>query len=96
MGEMLGCAKEGELERLPGTDVIWSELRWAARTEQVVHLEDLLLRRTRLGLLLQEGGVAHLDRIRLLCQEELGWGDMHWHEEAEAYKRLWKNCYSVP
>jgi glycerol-3-phosphate dehydrogenase len=96
MGEMLGCAKEGELERLPGIDVIWSELRWAARTEQVVHLEDLLLRRTRLGLLLQEGGVAHLDRIRLICQEELGWGDMHWHEEAEGYKRLWKKCYSLP
>jgi glycerol-3-phosphate dehydrogenase len=96
MGEMLGCAKEGELERLPGIDVIWSELRWAARTEQVVHLEDLLLRRTRLGLLLQEGGVAHLDRIRLICQEELGWGDMHWHDEAEGYKRLWKKCYSLP
>jgi len=96
MGEMLHCAKGGELERLPGADVLWAELRWAARTEQVVHLEDLLLRRTRLGLLLEEGGVAHLDRIRLICQEELGWGDMHWHEEAEAYKRLWKKCYNVP
>jgi glycerol-3-phosphate dehydrogenase len=46
--------------------------------------------------LLQEGGVAYLDRIRPICQEELGWGDMHWHEEAEGYKRLWKNFYSVP
>jgi glycerol-3-phosphate dehydrogenase len=96
VGEMLRCAKEGELERLPGTDALWSELRWAARAEQVVHLEDLLLRRTRLGLLLQEGGVAHLDRIRLICQEELGWDDMAWLEEAEAYKRLWKRCYRVP
>ncbi len=96
MREMVGCAKEGELERLPGTDVLWAEIRWGARREQVVHLEDLLLRRTRLGLLLQEGGAAHLERIRLICQEELGWGDMHWHEEVEAYKKLLRICYSVP
>jgi len=35
-------------------------LRWAARAEAVSHLDDLLLRRVRLGLLLPGGGVRHL------------------------------------
>ena len=36
-------------------------------------LVDLLLRRTRIGLLLPEGGMGHLLRIRTVCQAELGW-----------------------
>jgi glycerol-3-phosphate dehydrogenase len=40
---------------IPNTNVLWAELRWAARSEGVVHLDDLLLRRVRLGLLLAAG-----------------------------------------
>lgn len=95
-GEVVNCGKNGELTRVPATDTIWTELRWAARTEAVVHLEDLLLRRTQLGVLLREGGLAFFDRIRGICQEELGWDDDRWHQEAHAYKTLWRRCYSVP
>ena len=45
------CAKTGELDAIDGTGILWAELRWAAEHEAVVHLDDLLLRRTRLGLL---------------------------------------------
>ena len=34
-----------------GTQSLWTELRQATRAEGVVHLDDLLLRRVRLGLL---------------------------------------------
>jgi glycerol-3-phosphate dehydrogenase len=95
-GEVVNCGKNGELERVPATDILWAELRWAARTEAVVHLEDLLLRRTQLGVLLREGGLTFFDRIREICQEELGWDDDRWHQEAKAYKTLWRRCYSVP
>jgi glycerol-3-phosphate dehydrogenase len=95
-GEVASCAKQGEHDRIPGTDILWAELRWAARNENVVHLDDLLLRRTRLGLLVSEGGVARLDRIRVISEEELGWDDVRWHEEAQSYQTLWKRCYSVP
>lgn len=95
-GEVVNHSKDGELERVPGTDTLWAELRWTARTEAVVHLDDLLLRRTRLGILLQEGGLAFFDRIRAICQEELGWDDECWQHEAHAYKALWRRCYSVP
>jgi glycerol-3-phosphate dehydrogenase len=85
-----------ELETIPGTETVWAELRWAARGEAVMHLEDLLLRRTRLGLQLREGGAAVLPRIRALCQPELGWSDQRWEEEEQAYLALWKRHYGLP
>ena len=94
--EVIKCSKAGELTSLPGTNTLWAEIRWAARTEAVVHLEDLLFRRTHLGILLEEGGSAFLDSIRLICQEELGWEEDQWQQEAQAYKALRRRCYSVP
>ncbi|HKP52936.1 MAG TPA: glycerol-3-phosphate dehydrogenase/oxidase [Chloroflexia bacterium] len=92
---LLEEAQEGELERVPGTETVWAELRWAARTEMVVHLDDLLLRRTRLGQLLPRGGEALLPAIRLIIQQELGWDDARWNAEAERYMALWRTCYSL-
>ncbi len=93
---LLDAAQPGELATIPGTQALWAELRWAARAEAVVHLEDLLLRRVRLGLLLPGGGQALLSRIRDLCQAELGWDDGRWEAEEAAYLDLWQRCYSVP
>ncbi len=95
-GELVAAAEPGELRALSGTEILWAELRWAARAEGVVHLDDLLLRRTRLGLLLPEGGAELLPRIRTLCQAELGWSDERWEQEAAAYRELWRCCYSLP
>lgn len=94
--EVVKCAEPGELERIPETETLWVELRWALLNEAVIHLEDLLLRRTRLGVLLPEGGVSILDDVRALCQEILGWEDDRWHGEEAAYRSLWQKCYSVP
>ena len=93
---VVACAQAGELDLIPGTETLWAELRWAARAEAVQHLEDLMLRRTRLGLLLREGGRAHLDRIRAICQNELGWNDQRWDAETAAYLALCKTHYSLP
>ena len=93
---VVGAAQAGELDAIPGTETLWVELRWAARTEAVVHLQDLLLRRTRLGLLLRGGGTEHLARIRTLCQGELGWSDAHWDAEQAAYLALWHSHYRPP
>jgi glycerol-3-phosphate dehydrogenase len=82
-----------ELEPIGPTPVLWAELRWAARAEAVCHLDDLLLRRTRLGLLLPEGGRAWRTRIRAVAQAELGWDDERWRREVEAYQRLWEEAY---
>lgn len=90
------CGKAGELEPLPGTNILWAELRWAARTESVVHLDDLLLRRTQLGIVLEQGGLACFDRIKAICCEELGWDDDQWQQEEQAYRDLWQRCYRAP
>lgn len=93
---LLATAQRGELETIAGTTVLWAELRWAARAEGVVHLDDLLLRRVRLGLMAKHGASAHLPRIRAICQEELGWDDIRWEKEETAYRSLWDCCYSLP
>ena len=93
---LVAAAEAGELEAIPGTQTLWAELRWAARAEGVMHLDDLLLRRVRLGHLLPEGGKALLPRIRAICQPELGWDDARWEEGEAAYLALWHSAYSLP
>jgi glycerol-3-phosphate dehydrogenase len=92
---VLQAAQPDELQPIEGTPALWAELRWAARAEGVVHLDDLLLRRVRLGLLLPQGGLAQLDRIRSIAQPELGWGEERWAQEVKNYTQLWNRCYSV-
>ena len=94
--ELLAAAGAGELATIAGSESLWAELRWAARAEAVMHLEDLLLRRTRLGLQLRQGGAELLPRIRAICQAELGWDDRRWLAEEAAYLDLWRRCYSLP
>jgi len=93
---LVAAAEPGELERIPGSSTLWAELRWAARNEWIVHLEDLLLRRVRLGIQLPEGGSALLSQIRHICQQELGWDDERWLGEVAAYQALWRRHYSPP
>ncbi|MFL5654436.1 MAG: glycerol-3-phosphate dehydrogenase/oxidase [Ktedonobacteraceae bacterium] len=93
---LLALAHPGELEAIPGTHTLWAEVRWAAHAGGVVHLDDLLLRRVRLGLLLPHGGRAHLPTIRTLSQAELGWTDERWQQEEETYLTLVRTSYSLP
>jgi glycerol-3-phosphate dehydrogenase len=74
----------------------WAELAWAAENEAVVHLDDLLLRRVRLGLLLPNAGLDHMDRIRQLVQKPLGWSDEKWEKEIQRYKDIWRENYYLP
>jgi glycerol-3-phosphate dehydrogenase len=93
---LVEAAEPGDLRPIDGTLFTWAELRWAARQEGVVHLDDLLLRRVRLGLTLPQGGLAMLDRVRSVAQDELGWDDERWVQEVERYQELWRTGYSPP
>lgn len=94
--DLVRHAASDTLTPIPTTQTLWAELAWSAAHEGVMHLEDLLLRRTRLGLLLPEGGAAHLPRIRALCQTALAWDDARWEEEQSAYLQTWHSHYSLP
>jgi len=95
-GALLAAAGEDELALIAGTETAWAELRWAARAEAVQRLDDLLLRRTRLGLQLKQGGAGLMPRIRAICQPELGWDDARWLEEERDYLALWRSHYGLP
>jgi glycerol-3-phosphate dehydrogenase len=92
---LLACAQENELEAIENSTSLWAELRWAARTEGIIHLDDLLLRRTRLGLTLPQGATQLLERIRGIVQGELGWDNQLWLKEVSDYTRLWNRCYHL-
>jgi glycerol-3-phosphate dehydrogenase len=91
-----GPGSGAELEPIEGTLRLWAELRWAAANEGVVHLDDLLLRRVRIGLLLEDGGAEILPRVKDICREELGWDDARWEGEAAAYLKTWDRSYRPP
>jgi len=93
---LVAAARAGELTSVENTQTLWAELRWAARNEAVLHLDDLLLRRTRLGLLLSDGGETVLPMVEAICREELGWDAARWGTEETAYRELWRKCYSPP
>jgi glycerol-3-phosphate dehydrogenase len=94
--DLMRAARAGELTPVGNAPTLWAELRWAARTEEVTHLDDLLLRRTRLGLVLPGGAQSEMERIRSTCQEELGWNDIRWQNEADAYQALWQRAHAPP
>jgi len=93
---LVAAAAPGELTPIDGGVSLWAEIRWAARAEGIVHLDDLLLRRVRLGLLAPEGGMPWIDGVRTIAQPELGWDDARWNMEAAAYAQRWREAYSLP
>ena len=93
---LCASANSDDLECIPGTQTLWIELPLAARHEAVEHLDDLLLRRTRLGILLPQGALALLERIRRLCAPHLGWSDARWEAEIARYRALVHTHYQLP
>lgn len=87
-------AQTKELKPVFASGPLWSELRWAAQKEAVCRLEDLLLRRSRLGILCAQGGQSLLPEIQTICMQELGWDQQTWQQEKSAYLRLWQDYYS--
>lgn len=89
-------ARKGDGEKIPGTILLWGELRHAAEEEGCVNLSDLLLRRARLGLLLPDGGASVMGRVREIAQPALGWDDARWDAELADYQRTISGAYGVP
>ena len=93
---LIACANQGDLKHLGNSETLLHELIWACRHESVTHLDDLLLRRVRLGMLQPEGArltiEPHAERLRA----ELGWSPERWQEEWQRYLQIVQDFYSVP
>jgi len=83
-----------DLEHISGLPNLWAELRFAAQTGYIEHLDDLLLRRVRLGLLLPDGAKAELPGVKTILEAALGWDEKKWNAEAERYNQIYQNYYS--
>ncbi len=93
---LLREAGAGELQQIGDTQFCLAECRWAARNEAVQHLDDLLLRRTRLGSLLPAGGESLFPALESICATELHWDRARWQAEEARYREIWRNHYSLP
>lgn len=69
---------------------------WLLEQEAVEHLDDLMLRRTRLGLTRPQAGKAVLEHRRPQIQNALGWDDARWHQEMDRYLDIHQQFYGVP
>jgi glycerol-3-phosphate dehydrogenase len=93
---MIENAPASERAAIPGTRTCLAQARWAVRHESVVHLDDLMLRRTRLGLLLANGGEQVLADIRQIFEDEAGWTQEVWAAETDRYRRIIREYYTLP
>lgn len=69
---------------------------WLLEHEAVEHLDDLMLRRTRLGLTRPWAGQAVIEQRRQQIQSALGWDDGRWQQELDRYLNIHQQFYGVP
>lgn len=93
---LLAQADEGDRDLIKETQFCLAECRWVTKHESVVHLDDLLLRRTRLGLLLKNGARELFPSLEKICLQELGWDSVKWQSEVSRYQDILQQHYSLP
>lgn len=94
VAEVLALATPADLGRIPGTPYLYGEIVWALQREQVVYLEDLLLRRTRLGYLLPEGAKSLRAQLRDIAVNRCGWSASQFDAQWRAYRDVWQRSYA--
>jgi glycerol-3-phosphate dehydrogenase len=83
-----------DLKTIQGTPYSFAELVHAAENERIVHLDDLLLRRTRLGHLLPKGGAMLGGKLKARLLAPLGWDESRWNAEWKDYLALVDRAYA--
>ncbi|WP_019988786.1 glycerol-3-phosphate dehydrogenase/oxidase [Rudanella lutea] len=73
-------------ELVAGHPFVKAEVCYAARHEMAQTLEDLLLRRIRLGLVDWRAALAAIPTATALLSTELGWSDAHAQAQQQAFK----------
>lgn len=71
------------------------QITWILRHEMIQHLDDLMLRRLRAGVLLADAGTSLLPLIKPLCQLNLDWDDARWQAECVRYQQVINSSYRL-
>ena len=93
---LINNATHGDLKLIGSTNTLFAELKWILQHEMVIHLDDLLLRRCRIGLLLPKGGEQLFVQLQPLCQAALHWNEAQWQHEVGRYQTIIQRYYSLP
>lgn len=94
LSDLLNMSHPQSLDRVDDLYLHWAELPYNARYGMVEHLDDLLLRRTRLGMLLPDGGMGVMEKVKQLTQPELPWTEEEWQQEIARYQNIYQKAYS--
>ena len=92
--DLLNMSQPQDLQQVDELCLHWAELAYNARYGMVEHLDDLLLRRTRLGMLLPDGGLGVIEKVKQLTQSELPWTEEEWQSEITRYQEIYQKAYS--
>ena len=84
-----------DMKPIGNTPYSWAELKWAAKKEAIVHLEDLLMRRVRLAHLMPDGGLSLKDTFKEQLHSLLGWDEDRWKAEWVRYENHYKAYYRL-
>ena len=80
---------EGLGDTVAGTrDVLLAEIAYAVEAQDARHIEDVLLRRTRLAIELPDGGLSIVEQIADVLGTRLGWSDADRARELAQYRTL--------
>jgi len=94
--DLVNGSSPNEQNNLNETEFSLAECLWAIKYEAVEHLDDLLLRRTRLGMCLSNGGTELYPPLKEMFLNNLSWDEERWQKEVDRYEKIWKNHYSLP
>jgi len=75
-------------QKIVATPYYKAELHWALAHLGVVHLDDLLLRRTRIGLLYADGAESLKIELAQLCEQYLNWDEHQFEQEWTRYQQI--------
>ena len=93
---ILELVKPKELQFIGTSETILEELLWACEYESVVHLDDLLLRRVRIGMLYPKGAKELIQPFSEQLRNALEWTRQQWDEEWDRYELIIERHYSLP
>jgi len=68
----------------------------AGLQQDVIHLDDWMLRRTHFGLMSENGGIEHLSKFRHAICQRLQWDEARWHTELTRYQQIYQSAYAKP
>jgi len=80
-------------QKVAATPYYKAELHWALAHLAVCHLDDLLLRRTRIGLFYADGGASMKEELSGLCQTYLHWDEKTFEQEWLRYQNIYHELY---